>query len=265
MKEMSVSVGILVALFFLALSGGCKGEGVAQTGECAGLPTDSELMMLLQTASGNTGISPELGGSECTPGAVSGTGCVGGLFGGSRMWGAVVNEDGVLCAFITSTENPRDVIPISQAIAKAKAYTANSVSTDLLALSTARLYTLSQPGHSLFGLNDSNPFNPAFLAPTSGFGGGEGQIAGGIITFGGGVAGYDSDGEVIGAFGVSGDTACADHEIVKRVRDLAGLNPPGGALSDDIIYIGVDPPSDLAHPVCDNTVRNGEFIGNEAP
>jgi uncharacterized protein GlcG (DUF336 family) len=265
MKEISVSVGILVWVFLLALAAGCKSEGVAQTGQCAGLPTNSEVMTLLQTASGNSGISAELGGEDCTAGAVSGTGCVGGLFGGTRMWGAVVNEDGEICAFITSTDDPRDVLPVSQAIAKAKAYTANSVSTNLLPLSTARLYTLSQPGHSLFGLNNSNPFNPEFLAPTSGFGGGEGQIAGGIITFGGGVALYDSDGEIIGAFGVSGDTACADHEISKRVRDLAGLNPPGGALADDIIYIGVDPPNDLAHPVCDNTVRNGEFIGNEAP
>jgi uncharacterized protein GlcG (DUF336 family) len=264
MKKFTVLVGIPVGLFLLALAVGCNNNDAEAQAECVGLPTNSEVKTLLQTASGNTGISAELGGSECTPGAVSNTGCVGGLFGGTRMWGAVVNQDGEICAFITSTDDPRDTLPVSQAIAKAKAYTANSVSTNLLPLSTARLYTLSQPGHSLFGLNNSNPFNPKFLAPPSGAGGGNGQIAGGIITFGGGVPLYDSNGGIIGAFGVSGDTACTDHEIAKRVRDLAGLNPPGGALADDIIYIGVDDPSNLAHPVCDNTVRNGTSIGNEA-
>ena len=262
MKKFNASVGIVISVFLLAL---VVSQDVEAAGQCAGLPTSSELKTLLQTASGNTGISEDLGGSECTQGAVTTTGCVGGLFGGARMWGAIVNEDGEICGFVTSSDDPRETLPVSQAIAKAKAYTANSVSTIHLPLSTARLYTLSQPGHSLFGLNDSNPFNPKFLAPTSGSGGGTGQIAGGIITFGGGVPLYNSDGEIIGALGVSGDTSCADHEIAKRVRDLAELNPPSGALADDIIYIGIDPPSDLAHPVCDNTVRNGEFIGNEAP
>ena len=42
---------------------------------------------------------------------------------------------------------------------------------------------------------------------------------------------------VIGGLGVSGDTACADHEIAKKVRDLAVLNPPGGAhLPDSFRY-----------------------------
>lgn len=270
MKKFSISVGFLVGIFVPALAVGTqKPRLVAATagssGRCAGLPTNSQLTKLLQTASGNTGISATLGGSACTAGAVSHTGCVGGLFGGTLMWGAVVNRDGELCTFITSTADPQDTWPGSQVIAKAKAYTANAFSNNLLALSTARLYTLSQPGHSLFGLNNSNPFNPSFLAPPSGSGGGNGQITGGMITFGGGVPLYNSADQIIGGLGVSGDTACADHEIAKRTRDLAGLNPPGGALADDIIYIGVDPASDLAHPVCDNTVRNGSVIGNETP
>ena len=130
-------------------------------------------------------------------------------------------------------EQSKKVWPGSQAIAKAKAYTANAFSNDTLALSTARLYTFSQPGHSLFGLNNSNPFDPQDLAPPSGQGGGQGQIAGGIITFGGGVPLY-KNGKIIGALGVSGDTACTDHEIAKRVRTLAGLDPPGGPSVDDI-------------------------------
>ncbi|HYT04744.1 MAG TPA: heme-binding protein [Gemmatimonadales bacterium] len=175
------------------------------------------------------------------------------------MWAAVVNRNGELCAFATSMADATQVWPGSQAIAKAKAYTANAFSLDVLALSTAMLYTFTQPGHSLWGLNQSNLFNPEFLAPPSGEGGGKGEIAGGIITFGGGVALY-SGGRVVGGLGISGDTACTDHEIAKRVRDEAGMNPPN---SDDISYSSVDGPSVFSHPLCPNTFRNGVFIGNE--
>lgn len=84
-----------------------------------------------------------------------------------------------------------------------------------------------------------------------------------MIFFGGGVPLY-RNGKIIGALGISGDTSCADHEIAKRVRDLANLNPTGGALADDIVYSGPDPASVFAHPVCLNTYRNGTKIGSEA-
>ena len=209
---------------------------------CNGLPTENEIKDFLIEAAA----LPDAGG----------------LFSGTRMWGAVVNRDGHICAFTTSTTNPNDVWPGSQAIAKAKAYTANAFSLDTLALSTARLYTFTQPGHSLWSLGLSNLFDPQFLAPPGGQGGGKNQIAGGLIFFGGGVPLYE-DGKVIGGLGISGDTSCTDHEIAKRVRNLAGLNPPGGALADDITYSSVDGASVFTHPLCVNTYRNGVFIGNE--
>ena len=212
---------------------------------CAGLPSESKLVELL-------GQAPASGGNA------------GGLFGGARMWAAVVNRDGALCAYATSTADPSQVWPGSQAIAKAKANTANAFSLDVLPLSTARLYTFVQPGHSLFSLNWSNPFNPTFLAAPDGHAGGVNQLAGGLITFGGGVPLY-SGGRVIGGLGISGDTSCTDHEIAKRVRNLADLNPPGGALADDIVYPNVDGPSPFGHPLCPNTFRNGVFLGNETP
>jgi uncharacterized protein GlcG (DUF336 family) len=184
----------------------------------------------------------------------------GGLFQGTRMWAAIVNRDGELCAYTTSTTDSSQVWPGSQAIAKAKAYTANAFSLDILALSTARLYTFTQPGHSLNSLGQSNPFKASLLAPTSGQSGGDNQIAGGMIFFGGGVPIY-AGGKIVGGFGISGDTACTDHEIAKRVRNVLNLNPSGGALVDDIIYTS----SVFAHPVCLNTFKNGTFIGNEAP
>ena len=180
------------------------------------------------------------------------------------MWGAVVNRSGEICAYSTSTEDPTQVWPGSQAIAKAKAYTANAFSLDTLALSTARLYTFTQPGHSLWSLGNSNLFDPKALAPPSGDSGGKRQIEGGLIFFGGGVPLY-RDGKIIGALGVSGDTSCADHEVAKKVRDAAGLNPPGGKLADDISYSSVDGASVFTHPLCLNTKRNGVALGSELP
>jgi len=177
------------------------------------------------------------------------------------MWAAVVNRDGVVCSIATSTVDPTQVWPGSQAIAKSKAYTANAFSLDALALSTARLYTFTQPGHSLWSLGQSNLFNPAFLAaPRTPNRPG---IAGGLIFFGGGVPLYRG-GRIIGGLGVSGDTSCADHEIAKRVRNLASLNPAGGMLVDDITYSSADGASAFTHPLCPNTYRNGTFLGDEA-
>ena len=238
-----IPVMVVVSVLVLALTALKVAE--AAPANCQNLPSETQLrQLLIQAQTVNTPI--------------------GGLFQGTRMWGAVVNRDGEICAYITSTTDPTQVWPGSEAIAKAKAYTANAFSLDTLPLSTARLYTFTQPGHSLWSLGQSNLFNSQFLAPPGGQGGGKHQIAGGLIFFGGGVPLY-RNGRIIGGLGISGDTSCADHEIAKRVRDLAGLNPPNGPLVDDIIYSLPDPPSPFAHPVCPNTFRNGVRIGDEAP
>jgi uncharacterized protein GlcG (DUF336 family) len=233
------------ALVSTLLIGETKLSAAAQ-GRCHGLPDETALKELLTAA-------PAAGGDA------------GGLFHGTRMWGAVVNRSGELCAYATSTPDPSQVWPGSQAIAKAKAYTANAFSLDALALSTAQLYTFTQPGHSLWSLGQSTSFEPKFLAPPSGQGGGREQITGGLIFFGGGVPLYNSEGKIIGGVGISGDTSCTDHEIAKRVRDLASLNPVGGPLADDISYSSTDGASVFTHPLCVNTFRNGVFIGNEQP
>jgi uncharacterized protein GlcG (DUF336 family) len=238
-RFVSLSVaGLMLACCALADDEHSKG------GHCTGLPSASDLAKFLASA-------PSAGGEA------------GGLFHGTRMWGAVVNRDGALCSFATSMSDPTQVWPGSQAIAKAKAYTANAFSLDSLALSTAMLYTFTQPGHSLWSLGQSNLFNTQFLAPTGGQGGGKNQIAGGLIFFGGGVPLY-SGGKIVGGLGISGDTSCTDHEIAKRVRDLAGMNPPGGKLADDISYSAPDGASAFTHPLCINTWRNNIKIGEEA-
>ena len=171
----------------------------------------------------------------------------GGIFKPNRMWSAIVDRKGRLCSVAVIG----DAWPGSRAIAIAKASTANYFSNDGLPLSTANLYSATQPGGSLYGLNNSNPFNP-FLLPQ---GSGTGFVPGGIITFGGGVPLYKG-GKVIGGLGVSGDSACADHVIAYRMRALAALTdgiPAGVGFNgtDDIDYF-VPPagPSGFKHPHC---------------
>lgn len=64
---------------------------------------------------------------------------------------------------------------------------------------------------------------------------------------------------------MSGDTSCTDHEIAKRIRDAAGLNPVTGGTADDIMYSTIDGASVYSHPLCLNTWRNGKKIGDEPP
>jgi uncharacterized protein GlcG (DUF336 family) len=164
----------------------------------------------------------------------------GGIFQPNMMWSAIVDRQGTMCSVIKTG----DAWPGSRAIAIAKAGTANDFSNYKLALSTTMLYAPTQPGGSLFGLNNSNPFNPVDLVQ----GNGKGTVPGGIISFGGGVALY-VNGKVVGALGVSGDSSCADHAIAFRMRKLAGYDGlPGGNAADNITY---GPPYDgFQQPHC---------------
>jgi uncharacterized protein GlcG (DUF336 family) len=182
----------------------------------------------------------------------------GGIFQPNMMWAAVVDRTGMLCSVI----KVGDAWPGSRAIAIAKASTANDFSNYKFALSTANLYAAVQPGGSLWGLNESNPFNPRFLPQNTGIG----QVPGGDITFGGGVALY-SQGQVIGGLGVSGDSSCADHSIAFRMRMFAGLDktPAGpngsGNGADNIIY-GPTSASGFWQPHCFPSDLTPEQIAN---
>jgi uncharacterized protein GlcG (DUF336 family) len=172
----------------------------------------------------------------------------GGLFQPNEMWAAVVDRNGTLCGV---TRNSPDAWPGSRSIAIAKATTANGFSNSKLAFSTANLYAPTQPGGSLYGLNFSNPQNPTYLP----FGTGVGQVVGGIITFGGGVALYGPGGNILGGLGVSGDTSCADHTIAYRMRHLAGYDAiprgPNSSGTDNIEYAAPGtPPTGFQQPHC---------------
>jgi len=206
---------------------------------CDGLPNQDELKRYLTVA-------PDSGEA-------------GGLFHGRAEWVAVVDRSGQVCQIVAPADSLGGRWPGSRNIARAKAFTANGFSTDTLPLSTARLYTLTQPGHSLWGVAQPEPFDPACSDPSHDRG-----VCGGAIAFGGGLPLY-KNGHIIGGLGVSGDTPCADHEIAKRIRHFAHLDPKAGMLADDITYSSSDQPSIYTHPLCPNTWRNGQKIGEEAP
>jgi uncharacterized protein GlcG (DUF336 family) len=161
-----------------------------------------------------------------------------------NMWGTIVARDGKVCAVAFSGGDTGEQWPGSRVISAQKANTANSFSLPGLALSTANLWAATQPGGSLFGLQESNPIDTsvAYEGRFAAFGTVEDPMVdkriGGLNVFGGGLALY-TDGTLLGGLGVSGDSSCADHNVAWRVRDLLKLNSvPGGVGSpaDNIIY-----------------------------
>lgn len=180
----------------------------------------------------------------------------------NNEWAAAVTRDGTVCAVAFSGQKPGDQWPASRPIAVEKAVTANGVSLDKMALSTANLYGASLPGGPLYGVITTNPAVAAALYagdPTT-YGGPSdpliGKHIGGGVVFGGGLVLYNDQG-VIGALGVSGDTSCADHNIAWRVRHGLGLDyVPNGVSPDhnDAIIYDMLPDktsvSGYGHPQC---------------
>ncbi len=186
------------------------------------------------------------------------------------MWGTIVNRDGIVCAVAFTGNDRGDQWPGSRAIAAQKANTANAFSLPGLALSTANLYTATQPGGSLYGLQHSNPVDTSVAYGGNSMLFGQpndpmtGQRIGGVNVFGGGLALYDSKKNLIGALGVSGDSSCADHNIAWRTRKNLALDyVPAGVSGDatrpdNIVYDRVllpgsqegDSPSGWGHPAC---------------
>jgi len=217
------------------------GRSIDTAAACAGLPTHDALRTALGHARGQTN-----GGFDLD------------------MWAAVVNRDGIVCAVAFTGGDRGSQWPGSRVIAAQKANTANAFSLPGLALSTANLWAAVQPGGSLFGLQESNPVstNVAYTGPAASFGqAGDpmvGQRIGGVNVFGGGLALYNENHQIVGAIGVSGDTSCADHNIAWRTRQELALDwVPNGVSAkgdDNINYQGlVDVPSlanDFSHPIC---------------
>jgi uncharacterized protein GlcG (DUF336 family) len=189
------------------------------------------------------------------------------------MWGTIVNRDGIVCAVAFTGRERSDQWPGSRVISAQKANTANAFSLPALALSTANLYTAVQPGGTLFGLQFSNPVNTrvAYRGDSKDYGQSDDPMVGGKIggvnVFGGGLALYNKNKQLIGAIGVSGDSSCADHNIAWRTRHTLNLDfVPAGVSGDtvrpdNIVYdittqagfaIGVSA-NGWGHPACSPT------------
>jgi uncharacterized protein GlcG (DUF336 family) len=187
-----------------------------------------------------------------------------------EMWATVVNRDGIVCAVAFTGNNRGDQWPGSRVISAQKANTANAFSLPTLALSTADLFTATQPGGSLFGLQESNPVDTGVAYGGNPANNGQsndpmvGGRIGGVNVFGGGLALYNSNGKIVGGLGVSGDSSCADHNIAWRTRHNLNLDfVPGGVGPDatrpDNIVYDITPQagqmsgisaSGWGHPVC---------------
>ncbi len=187
---------------------------------------------------------------------------------GNHVWAALVDRGGIVCAITHSGDDVGDQWPGSRAVAAAKAVTANAFSLPDFALSTANLYWLAQPGSSLYGMEAANPVDASALleGEVAAWGSAEdplvGRPLGGTIVFGGGLALYTADGEVIGGLGISGDESCTDHVIAWRLRQSLDLDhvpdgvAPGG--TDNMIHDVVTDPatgqdesaSGYGHPTC---------------
>jgi uncharacterized protein GlcG (DUF336 family) len=189
------------------------------------------------------------------------------------MWGVIVNRDGIVCAVAFTGADRGSQWPGSRNIAAQKANTANAFSLPKLALSTANLYTATQPGGSLFGLQASNPIDPAVAYRGNPADHGQpsdpmvGFRIGGVNVFGGGLALYNSQGTLVGALGVSGDSSCADHNIAWRTRHALNLDfvpagvSPDPKRPDNIVYDITPQPGQMSgisasgwgHPICSPT------------
>ena len=181
---------------------------------------------------------------------------------GLHMWATIVDRDGMVLMVAHSGSDRGDQWPGSRVISAQKANTANAFSLPGLALSTANIFSATQPGGSLYGLQHSNPVDTAVA-----YGGDSnligtaddpmvGRKIGGVNVFGGGLPLYASDGTLLGAIGLSGDSSCADHIIAWKLRDALGLDHiPGGvsATGDDNIVFDITDgvsASGWGHPAC---------------
>ena len=202
------------------------------------------------------------------------------------MWGAIVTKSGIVCQVVYTGSDFSSQYLVSRVVSMQKANTANSLSLDRFALSTANLYSAVQPGGTLYGLQESNPINFAVYDGNSKHFGTTkdpaiGKRCGGINIFGGGLALYMGN-EKIGGLGVSGDTSCADHNIAWRVRKMLKLDGnlakggTGGLVggeSDAMILdrdaVAIDASgvakaslSGWGHPICSQDSRRiGKAIG----
>lgn len=244
-----------VSRFLLAiLCAGTASAAAAQTKPgCAGLPDAARLKQVVQDV---------VRGGAAKNGGM-----------GNQEWAVIVNRDGIGCAVVYSGTTRSQEWPGSRMIAAEKANTANGLSNDDYAISTANIYAASQPGQSLYSLvNSQTPNAIAAFGDPATFGTPRdpivGNAPGGVIVFAGGLALYNTQGKVIGGLGLSGDTSCTDHVIAWKVRHALHLDTvpmgPSPEHNDNMIldFKSGNSPSGFGHPSCKGGTNADNIIEN---
>ncbi len=185
------------------------------------------------------------------------------------MWATVVDRTGMVGAVAFSGEEAGDQWPGSRIISAQKANTANGLSLDSFALSSANLYAAAQPGGSLYGIDVSNPVNAEVV-----YGGHPrdngterdhmvGRAPGGVNVFGGGLPLYAADGKIVGGLGCSGDYSCGDHNIAWKVRHALELDyVPGGV--DPVVVPGKPKDDNIIFDIDESTGKSASGWGHPA-
>ncbi|HWE52183.1 MAG TPA: hypothetical protein VG273_20480 [Bryobacteraceae bacterium] len=204
----------------------------------------------------------------------------------AQEWATIVNRDGVVCAVAFTGYDATTQMGIGRISSAMRANAGNTFAFDSssssngagfaggLALSTANLYSATQPGGFVGELPNNYPVNQAavFSKHVELFGTSSdpmiGQPIGGFMAIGGGLGLFAAGQTAVGGLGVAGDHSCTDHDIAWRTRNLLnfdhmnGFPPLSGDPSrpDNIVYditpnpaggIGTSA-SGLGHPKCPN-------------
>ncbi len=228
-------LGLVLTVSDTVLADSDKSRSHSASNNCAALPSHAELKTALAAARNESN-----GGFNLD------------------MWGTIVDRDGIVCAVAFTGGDRGDQWPGSRAISAQKANTANAFSLPGLALSTANLFTATQPGGSLFGLQFSNPVDTGatYKGPSKNYGQHNdplvGKKVGGVNVFGGGLGLYDSNGTLLGAIGVSGDSSCADHNIAWRTRHGLNLDYVPAGVSGD-----ADRPDNIVNDISGGVSASG--------
>jgi hypothetical protein len=210
----------------------------------------------------------------------------------AQEWVTVVDRNGIVCAVTFTGNDATTQMGIGRISSAMRANAGNAFAFDSssssngagfsggLALSTANLYSATQPGGFVGGLPNNYPVNPsvAFSKPVSSFGTASdpmvGQMIGGFTALGGGLGLFAQGQKAVGGIGVAGDHPCTDHDIAWRTRSLLGLDHMSGfaplsgdpSRPDNIVY-DVTPNPDggiglskggLGHPRCGNPATWGD-------
>jgi len=249
-KIMKTSVLMLAAVVF-AIIPSMNGQGQSQSNGCALLPSYSQLKTALATArtAENSGLN-------------------------APQWATIVDRDGTVCATAFTGNDRRSQLGIARISSAMRANTANAFNNGGAALSTANLYSSTQPGGFVGGVSYNYPVNQAALFSGqldwlgTAFDPMLGQRVGGFVAIGGGLGLYGQGAAPLGGIGVAGDHSCTDHDVAWRVRNLLGLDHLAGfpplsgdpSRPDNIVYDITPNPnggignsaSGLGHPACPN-------------